>query len=375
MIQKTLENPNKKPQFCCENCDFITNNKKDFNKHLTTSKHMRNSQNSGDDTNDTKMIHKTPKNPKKPKKKPQKTQIFFCENCDFNSNNNKDFNKHIITSKHIKNSQNNIKITCDLSKKNIFTCHCGKIYKYHSGLWRHKNNCNMLETIIIKDNECDKELIIDKSTFLSFVKQNQEFKDLIIEQNKKMVELQQTLIGVTQNNITNNNNINSNNKTFNLHIFLNETCKDAMNIMDFVDSLKVKLSDLENVGKLGYIDGISNIIVNNLKALDISKRPLHCSDLKREILYVKDKDKWEKENEEKKRLKLAIKHVAHKNIQMIPEWKLEHPEYENDEGKMNDQYLKIVMGSMDGSDEVCDNKIISKLAKSVIIEKSETPII
>jgi hypothetical protein len=192
----------------------------------------------------------------------------------------------------------------------------------------------------------------------------------LLEQNK---QLQQQIIDLCKekNTTINNNNSNSNNKTFNLQIFLNETCKDAMNIMDFVDSLKVKLSDLENVGRVGYIDGISNIIVNNLKALDISKRPVHCSDLKREIMYVKDKDKWEKENEEKKRLKMAIKHIAHKNIQMIPEWKLEHPEYENDEGKMNDQYLRIVMGAMDGSDETCDNKIISKLAKSVTIEKSD----
>jgi hypothetical protein len=143
--------------------------------------------------------------------------------------------------------------------------------------------------------------------------------------------------------------------------------------MDFANSLKIHLSDLENVGTIGYIDGITNIVVKNLKKLDISKRPLHCSDIKREVLYIKDKDKWEKENDDKDTLRQAIKHIAHKNIKMIPEWKRENPDYKLDEGKTNDKYLKIIMNSMGGSDKQEDiayeNKIISKIAKTVTIDK------
>ena len=170
-----------------------------------------------------------------------------------------------------------------------------------------------------------------------------------------------------------NSHNNSYNKTFNLQIFLNETCKDAMNLMDFVDSLKIQLSDLENVGKMGFIDGISNIIIKNLKALEITQRPVHCSDSKREILYIKDEDKWEKENEEKNKLKKAIKYIAHKNCKLIPEWKAKNPECINSYSSKSDEYNKIVLESMGGN--LCneglnnENKIIKRIAKEVIIDK------
>jgi hypothetical protein len=170
-----------------------------------------------------------------------------------------------------------------------------------------------------------------------------------------------------------NGNFNSNNKTFNLNVFLNENCKDAMNIMDFVDSLKLQLSDLENVGRLGYVEGISNIIVKNLKALDVHKRPVHCSDSKREVMYVKDEDKWEKENEERKKLKKVIKKIADKNARLLPIFKKEHPDYNKASSKYSDQYNKIIVESMGGSgdnDEEKEDKIIRKIAKEVVIDKS-----
>jgi hypothetical protein len=168
-----------------------------------------------------------------------------------------------------------------------------------------------------------------------------------------------------------NNNINSNNKTFNLNVFLNETCKDAMNIMDFVDSLNLQMADLESVGKLGYIEGISNIIVKNLKAMEVHKRPVHCSDSKREVVYIKDDNKWEKENQEKTKLRKLIKRVANKNSRLLPQFKELHPECDT---KYSDQYNKLIieaMGGLGSNDKEKEDKIIHKIAKEVVINKED----
>jgi hypothetical protein len=168
------------------------------------------------------------------------------------------------------------------------------------------------------------------------------------------------------------NNTNSNNKTFNLQFFLNETCKDAMNIMDFVDSIKLHLSDLEKVGHLGYVEVISNIITTNLKALDITQRPIHCTDKKREILYIKDEDKWEKEDDEKKKLKKVIKKVASKNQRLLPQFKEAHPDCNRASSKYSDQYNKIIVESMGGSgdnDDEKEDKIIKKITTVTTIDK------
>jgi hypothetical protein len=190
---------------------------------------------------------------------------------------------------------------------------------------------------------------------------------MMIEQNKTIMEM-------SKNNqvITNNNNINSHNKTFNLQVFLNETCKDAMNIMDFVDSIQLQLTDLENVGKNGFIEGISSIILKNLKALDVHKRPVHCADKKREILYIKDEDKWEREDEAKNRMRKVIKNVAYKNEKLLVKYKEEHPGCNFSESKYADQYSKIVIEAMGGAgnnDAEKEDKIIQKIAKEVVIDK------
>jgi len=168
------------------------------------------------------------------------------------------------------------------------------------------------------------------------------------------------------------NNINSNNKTFNLNVFLNEQCKDAMNITDFVDSLQIQLSDLEAVGKMGFIEGISNIIIKNLKALDIYKRPVHCSDSKRETMYVKHENKWEKDNDEKQKIRQAVKRVAYKNTKMLKAFREKHPDCNKSESKFADQYNKLVVETMGGrgdNDKEKEDKIIRNIAKEVIIEK------
>jgi len=316
---------------------------------------------------------------------PKNAKKFYCEICEFKCSKLSNFNKHLLTSKHIERYKNDKNDTKKMPKnaEKIYTCEkCGSLYKFHSGLWRHKKIClnntsNTYENIKLIDNS-NNDLKNLTNIILEVVKSNADIVKTNSDVLKSNNELQKQVLEISkEKSITNINNTNTNNnshnKTFNLNLFLNETCKDAMNITEFVEFVKIKLCDLENVGTLGYVDGITNIIVKNLKELDISKRPFHCSDVKREVLYVKDQDKWEKENNDKERLKIAIKHIAHKNIKMIPVWKRENPNYSLDEGKANDKYLKIVMQSMGGSDKTEDilfqDKIISKIVKEVTIDK------
>jgi hypothetical protein len=293
---------------------------------------------------------------------------FSCFMCDYYTSRKSSYDKHTMTGKHIattKSLQNIAKV----AKKH--TCECGKDYKHHTSLWNHKQKCNfkhdtpeILQVTDASNNVISSELVLE------LLKQNNEFKSLIAEQNKHILELMEKGIGNTIN--TNCNNITNKNK-FNLNIFLNEQCKDAMNIMDFVNSLQLKLTDLERVGELGYVKGISHIILNKLKALDICKRPMHCSDLKRETMYVKDENAWEKENGKNEKITKMIKHVAHKNQRQINEWRQENPEHKNPESVKCDKYLAIVNQSMGGSTEDDDinnyNKIIKNIAKEVIIDR------
>ena len=205
---------------------------------------------------------------------PKSSEKFHCEICDYFTSRKSQFDRHILTDKH-KQQQNSTFINEKVPKSsNTFTCDCGKEYKDRSGLWRHKKKCNIISE---EDEPTDKELI------MMLIKENSELKHMVLDVCQKIQPL---------NNTVNSHNV-TNNKTFNLQFFLNETCKDAMNIMDFVDSLKLQLSDLENMGKIGFVEGISNIIVKKLNSMDESKRPVHCTDTKREVMYVKDVDKWE----------------------------------------------------------------------------------
>jgi hypothetical protein len=199
-------------------------------------------------------------------------------------------------------------------------------------------------------------------------------KDLIIMLVKQNTELMDMLKNNSSGQASNNTNSlnNNNNKTFNLQFFLNETCKDAMNIMDFVESIKLQLSDLEKVGEIGYTQGISNIITTNLKALDVTQRPVHCTDKKRETMYIKDEDKWEKEDENKTKLRKAIKTIANKNIKLLPQFREKNPEYKNSSSKVSDKYDKLVIEAMGGSgdnDVEKEDKIIHNISKNVTIDK------
>lgn len=301
--------------------------------------------------------------------KSQKIPFFYsCESCDYNTSSKKDYSKHCLTRKHQKMTFVN-KTSTICQQKNPFFCVCGKKYKERTGLWKHNQNCDFKNCDDAKNPKKKSPDLnnSDPTTILSILHQNTEFKELLLEQHKIILEMSKN----AQSTTINSNNINSNNKTFNLQLFLNETCKEAMNIMDFVESLKLKLSDLENVGKVGFVNGISTIIVKNLKAIDIDKRPVHCSDSKREVIYVKDENKWEKETETKHRLKNAIKQIAHKNCKLINEWKDKNPDCILSCSKKSDQYNHIVLESMGGVDDtdVNANKIIKNVVKEVTIDK------
>ena len=274
---------------------------------------------------------------------------FICEMCNFKCSKKGDFNRHLSTNKH-----NILTNPNSFTSKNIdkqYKCNCGKIYKHMSSLCAHNKKCNFDESIIINE----KDAIITQ----------------LLQQNS---ELQQSIIKLSQEKIVNNSiTTNSNNKNFNLNFFLNETCKNAMNISEFVSSIKVNLDDLEYTGRQGYIKGISNIILNNLQKLEQHDRPLHCNDLKREILYIKDNDKWEKESDKKPILTKAIKIIANENIKQIKHWKEKYPDCTDADSKKNNLYLKIVSNSMNGLTEEESHrnidKIISNVAKEIIIYK------
>ena len=291
--------------------------------------------------------------------------LYVCKLCDFIGRRKCDLVRHLFTAKH-KNQHLSTEKAAK-SGTNVFTCECGKVYKERTGLWRHAKIC-----ILNPDETIDKDALI-----LHVLKQNGELQKSLIEMSKENGELQKSLIEISkEKTVTNNNNnthTNSHNKTFNLNFYLNETCKEALNITDFVSSVKVSLSDLENTGRQGYIEGISSIILKHLNNLEQYQRPIHCSDVKREVIYIKDNDKWEKECEEIPILTKAIKVIANENIKKISEWRENNPDCTNSDSKKNNMYLKIVSNSMNGSDKEEGQKnitkIISNVAKETLIQK------
>ena len=298
---------------------------------------------------------------------PQNIEKYYCNYCHYGTSKKSSFNNHSLSTKHIKSIKlqaletfgNEIKQKLCSEK---FTCEkCNKEFKNRSGLWKHKQKCNSSESIqiqnVIENEASDKDLI------MLLIKENAELKNMMMDVIKN---------GTNNTNINNNNN-NSHNKTFNLQVFLNETCKDAMNIMDFVDSIKIQLSDIESIGELGYVNGMSKLIIKHLNALDENMRPVHCSDPKRDSLYVKDKNVWEKEDPDNKKIKKAIKYISNKNICALPEWRAKYPDCIYSDSLKSDQYNHIVVEAMGGSgdnDAEKADKIVKKIAKVVTIDKS-----
>tara|TARA_Y100000816_G_scaffold27051_1_gene17252 strand:+ start:1351 stop:2469 length:1119 start_codon:yes stop_codon:yes gene_type:complete len=360
------------PRFICQLCDLECIGQTEYMNHM--SKHKLASVTNGSIGRNlaTNMTFKD----------------YVCDKCNYKCSKKSDFQKHLLTRKHLSRQKDEKKVAKVAKKSpqetNVYECPCGKVFKTHGGLWKHKQRCAGESCIVVPENNTiiSKEPAdaSDKETIMMLVKQNQEFKDLIITQNNQIVEMSKE---VAKGNVSNhytqgNNNItqtNSNNKTFNLQFFLNETCKDAMNITDFIKSLQLNLQDLEQVGELGYAEGISRMFVRGLNELDVTKRPIHCSDLKREVLHIKDKDKWEKDNQNQDKLKKAIKDLSNKNIMLFDDWQKKNPGYDQYDNKKNDIYLKMMVQAMGPADDVAERrdfgKIIKSIAKTTIVRKGD----
>jgi hypothetical protein len=305
----------------------------------------------------------------------QKTSnLLYCLICDYTTSRKLNYDRHILTEKHKKrtidykldtnieqneqNEQNEQKYN-----KPLFQCICGNKYTFSQGLSKHKKKCNIYQ--------CDKITSKDQITpelILKVIEQNKELTNIILQQNNTINKLCDSNNNTNITNNTQNNNSNNNNKTFNLNLYLNETCKNAMNIDDFINDIKLSLDDLEYTGRKGYIEGISNIILKNLKRLGEYNRPIHCSDNKREVLYIKHNNTWNKEEDDKPILTNAIKVIANQNIKQISKWKEKNPDCINSDSKKNNLYLKIVSNSMCGINKEETNKNINKILSNVIKE-------
>jgi hypothetical protein len=287
---------------------------------------------------------------------------YFCEKCDYKCFKKYNWDKHLATSKHLSETIGTNEEMANGKKwqnTKLYSCQlCPKEFSNRSGLWKHKQKCNQeqkVEKDETKQETTKNEINFDKELIMMLIKQNAELMEIVKNG--------------THNNTTNNTNThtNSHNKAFNLNFFLNETCKNAMNITDFVDSIKLQLTDLMEVGELGYVEGISKIIVKNLNNLDETIRPVHCTDKKRETMYVKDQGEWSKEDENQTRLKKAINKIADKNIRLLPQFREKYPEYNNSASKMSDKYEKMVIEVME-TDNDKKEKIIKNISKATTIK-------
>ena len=302
-------------------------------------------------------------------KNSKNSSFMYCDKCDFTCSNKNDMSRHLLRRKHLLNADG-IKMELKKTQKTHY-CKCGKKYNSQSGLWKHQQKCiNIMNNTTHVDNDTsinDNEL---KQIVLDIVKSNHELQKQNVELQNQVLEICKNIQPSFINTI---NQTNCNNKTFNLQVFLNETCKDAMNISEFIENISLQLSDLENMGKLGYVEGVSNIIIKNLNALEVEKRPMHCTDKKREIMYVKDDDEWQKEQDDKKYIKSVISSVVSKNLQLLSDYENKYPECMNPESKKSDEYNKIIMETMGGgvnnNGEKNKEKIIRKIAKEVVIDK------
>ena len=293
---------------------------------------------------------------------------FYCESCDYKCSKKSDFNKHLKSKKH-----NATKCYINASE-NSLNCICGKKYKHSSSFYRHKKTCKKNEEYeknqeIEKKKKFEEKNKTEEKNVIEIDKINDTDEDIeykqmfkqMMHENKEMRKTIQEILPKIGDQNSHNTSINNN---FNINLFLNETCKDAVNLMDFVKSLQLRLKDLENMGKLGFVEGTSKIIIDGLKELDKHKRPIHCSNVEKEILYVKDNDTWEKENENKDKMKKAIDEINKANMKQIPKWITENPTYAEDE-----EYMKIISNIMKMDGENDKEKIINNVAQQTLIDE------
>ncbi len=279
-----------------------------------------------------------------------------CESCDYTTMRKCDFISHLTTQRHAVNSANGNHGNQIPRKTLNQTCmNCAKTFANRSGLWKHRQTC-LPESPL---NDLDKDALI-----MTLLKQNAE---LIKGQQDIILKLTENGVNHTTNNTVTNTHTNSHNKAFNLQFFLNETCKNAMNITDFVDSIKLQLSDLIEMGEVGYVDGLSKIIVKNLNQLDETERPIHCTDKKRDTMYVKDEGTWVKEDDKKTKMTKLVKNLADKNIRLLPQFREKYPDYGDSSSRTSDRYEKMVIEAMT-CDDIKNDKIIKNISKAVTIK-------
>lgn len=339
MLKKSCEKSQQ--LFCCDFCHYKTSRSNDYAKHLLTAKH--------------KKMEKHQEKIAKPRTK-NSQRIYYCESCDYKCSNNYNFEKHKLTSKHLKNEK------LPETRAPFFVCFCGKNYKFLKGLTRHKNVCKN----VVNENSIQE--IVQKNNDL--LKDNKEFKELLIEQNKKLMEIvssKTTIINNTQN-ISQNNT--QNNMTFNLNYFLNEKCKDAINMGDFIDSLKVTLEDLENTGKNGLVKSLTHCITRELEKLDIYSRPIHCVDKSRKVLHIKNENEWHRDTDGHAATKKVLSKINHKmNVSQIPKWKNIYPSCEIASDTQNTIYLKIVQNMIVDGDDNTYEKVITNISNKIFVNK------
>lgn len=350
------------PKFRCEKCDYNTCRLSDFKRHIDTITH--NVKNMSTNVNEISPI-----------------SFYHCSDCSYTTSKHNDFQKHKMTKRHIQREKKE-------AKDSKHTCgHCGKNYSAQSSLSRHRRTCVQTQDIVLPVPsiqpiqpipQVQAAPIIEENTLMQFITQSKDIQNLLIEQNKEMQEIQrQNLeyqkqiieLSKQQTQITNNTTNNTtNNNQFNLHFFLNNTCKDALNINDFIKSLNIQVTDLEETGNLGFIEGITRIIVNGLKDVDVTKRPLHCTDLKRETVYIKNDNAWEKENQEKAKLKQAIERVSSMNLQQLRKWQEIHPLFKDTSTKENDMFIHLSTQAIGSCTKEQGERNIDKIMKNVMRE-------
>jgi len=306
---------------------------------------------------------------------------YACHICHFSSSDLKDYNRHLATRKHQSATQATVLATHSpvlaesntLSNCQGYTCGiCNKFYINRTGLWRHNKKCSLpprtKESETPDSNASPTPPVFTAELVLALVSQNKELQNILIEQNNKFME-KMSLV-TTANTMTNSHNNNTN--TFNINMYLNEQCKNAINLTDFVKNLNVTVQDLLRTAELGHVAGISSIFTNGLRELDVHTRPIHCTDLKRETVYVRDQDKWVKDDDDKRRIRQAIKQVTIKNFKQLAVWESENPECYNTNSNASDTYVVISKHALGGSGEEevkAQNTIMKNVFKTVLVDK------
>ena len=368
---------NLRQEYFCKICHYTTDRNRDYKRHILSGKHQKNEKNAKLETLGNGKF----------------APNFYCEKCDYYCDNKSSYTKHLTTEKHLHNITNVNHTTVEDTKIKILNCEvCNKEFMNKSGLWKHKKKCFIREpnvsTHILDDSigrNTIKDTNIPMELILEVIKQSKEIQNVLVEQNKELqqklllqgekllekedlvIDQQKQLIELAKKPSMVNSN-NNNNNHFNLNFFLNETCKNAMNIQDFIQSIKLTTQDFETTGRIGFVDGISRIFINELKRIEVERRPLHCTDVKRETVYVKDNDTWEKENLEKKKLKWAINSIAQLNLNQVQEWQHEYPECRENNTVANTHFNKMAMVALGGFGNDEETKFRDKIMKNVLKE-------